>query len=253
MKSEIITNPETESSNYQPLYKLGGAAALIMMGIILTQIVVFMIAPPNYSGTAIDWFLLFQSSKLIGLIDFELLMVIYTIVSVPLALALYAALKRVHPSFTALYLALSLIGVSAFIAARPVFEMLYLSDAYAAATGEAQKASLLAAGQSLVAAFHGTAFYVSYILGSLTGLIISFVMLKSRLFSKGTAYVRMASSVCDFGLFLPVIGIYISIFSVVFLFVWDILIARRLFQLGQGEDSSRQTAKQQITRKLGSI
>jgi hypothetical protein len=240
MKSDIITNAETESSNYRPLFILGGAASLIMLGIILIQIAVFMFAPPNYSDTALDWFMLFQSSKLIGLIDFELLMVIYTIVSMPVALALYAALMRYHPSFTAVYLALSLIGVSAFITARPVFEMLYLSDAYAAASGEAQKASLLAAGQSLVAAFHGTAFYVSYILGSLTGLIISFVMLKSQLFSRATAYVRMASSVCDFGLFIPVIGIYISIFSVVFLLIWHILIARRLFQLGQGK---RLTAK----------
>jgi hypothetical protein len=235
MKSEMITNPETESSNYRPLYLLGGAAAIIMVGIIMIQIVVIMVAPPNYDGTALDWFMLFQSNPLIGLIDFELLMVIYTIVSVPVTLALYTALRGAHPSFTVLYLALSLIGVSAFIAARPVFEMLYLSDAYAAATSEAQKASFLAAGQSLVAAFHGTAFYVSYILGSLTGLIISFVMLKSQLFSRGTAYVRVASSVCDFGLFLPVIGIYISIFSVVFLFVWHILIARQLFLFGQGE------------------
>jgi hypothetical protein len=240
MKSELITDPETESSNYRPLFNLGGVASLIMPGIILIQIVIFMIAPPNYGGTALDWFMLFQNSKLIGLIDFELLMVIYTIVSAPVALALYAALRRAHPSFTAVYLALSLIGVSAFITARPVFEMLYLSDAYAAASSEAQKASFLAAGQSLVAAFHGTAFYVSYILGSLTGLIISFVMLKSQLFSRATAYMRMASSVCDFGLFIPVIGIYISIFSVVFLIVWHILISRRLFQLGQGK---RLTAK----------
>jgi hypothetical protein len=45
--------------------------------------------------------------------------------------------------------------------------------------------------------------------------------------------VRIASSVCDFGLYVPGIGMYISIFSVLFLVIWNILIARRLFQLGQ--------------------
>jgi hypothetical protein len=191
-----------------------------------------MTAPPPIEGTAIDWFMLFQNNKIIGLIDFELLMVIYTVISIPVSLALFMILKRVHLSFTALYLALSLIGVIAFIAARPAFEMLYLSDGYAAATTDAQKSMFLAAGQSLIATFHGTAFQVSYILGSLSGLIISFVMLKSKLFSKPTAYMRIASSVCDFGLYVPGIGMYISIFSVLFLFVWNILIARRLFQLG---------------------
>jgi hypothetical protein len=35
------------------------------------------------------------------------------------------------------------------------------------------------------------------------------------------------------GLYVPTVGVYISVFSVVFLEIWYILIARRLFQLGQ--------------------
>ena len=92
---------------------------------------------------------------------------------------------------------------------------------------------ILAAGEATLAAFHGTAFHVSYVLGSLSGLIISLVMLKSNLFSKATAYVRIASSIFDVGLYIPTIGIFISIFSVRFLFIWNIMIARRLFQLAR--------------------
>ena len=66
--------------------------------------------------------------------------------------------------------------------------------------------------------------------------IISLVMLKTDVFSKTTAYLRIASSVFDFGLYVPVVGMYISIFSVLFLLIWDILIARRLFQLGRGSE-----------------
>jgi len=118
-----------------------------------------------------------------------------------------------------------------FIAARPAFEMLYLSHGYAAAKTDAESAIFLAAGEAKVATFHGTAFYINYILGSLTGLIISWVMLKTTLFSKATAYVRIASSICDFGLFVPTIGMFIAIFSMLFLVIWNIMIARRFFQL----------------------
>ena len=217
--------------------KFASAAAVLMAAIIIIQFVVFMVEPAPLDGSAIDWFLLFQRNPLIGLIDFELLMVAYMIISVPVALALFRLLKSTSPAFMMLYLALSLTGVMAFIAARPAFEMLSLSNAYAVAATEAEKSFFLAAGQSLVATFHGTAFHVSYILGSLTGLILSLVMLKSRTFSRTTAYLRIASSLCDFGLYLPVVGLYISMFSVVFLFIWNILIARRLFQLGRSSQN----------------
>ena len=217
--------------------KFASAAAVLMAAIIIIQFVVFMVEPAPLDGSAIDWFLLFQRNPLIGLIDFELLMVAYMIISVPVALALFRLLKSTSPAFMMLYLALSLTGVMAFIAARPAFEMLSLSNAYAVAATEAEKSLFLAAGQSLVATFHGTAFHVSYILGSLTGLILSLVMLKSRTFSRTTAYLRIASSLCDFGLYLPVVGLYISMFSVVFLFIWNILIARRLFQLGRSSQN----------------
>ena len=100
----------------------------------------------------------------------------------------------------------------------------------------------LAAGEAKLATFHGTSFHVSYVLGSISGLIMSLVMLKSNLFTKTTAYVRIASSVFDFGLYLPVIGLYVSMFSVFFLFAWNIMIARRLFQLGKVSSTDKLNA-----------
>jgi hypothetical protein len=233
MKTE---HAETEHG-WKPLFKMGGVAALLMVGIIIAQMIVFMSAPPPYEGGASAWFALFQNNKIIGLIDFELLMIVYVFLSIPITLALYVLLRRVSPSFTAIYVVLSLIGIMSFIVARPAFEMLSLSNGYAAVTTDTERAIYLSAGETLLAVFHGTAFQVSYILGSLGGLIISLVMLKTDVFSKTTAYLRIASSVFDFGLYVPVIGMYISIFSVLFLFIWDILVARRLFQLGRNESN----------------
>ena len=46
----------------------------------------------------------------------------------------------------------------------------------------------------------------------------------------------MLAGIVGFGLYVPEIGIFIAIFSVLFLSVWDVLIARRLFALGRLED-----------------
>jgi len=228
-----VTDAQMADASWKKLYKIGGVAALMMVVIILIQFIVFIAWPPPLEGSAIDWFKLFQESWLVGLLSFELLMIVYAALSILLALALFIALRRVNQPLTAIYLALSIIGVMAFIAARPAFEMLYLSNQYTAAATDVQRSMFLAAGEGMLATFHGTTFHVSYILGSITGLIISVVMLRSNIFSKATAYVRIASSICDFGLYVPTIGIFISMFSVVFLLIWNIMIARRLFQLGR--------------------
>jgi hypothetical protein len=225
------TNTQNPNHSWKLLYRLGGAAALTMVGIIVIQMIVFMTAPPPLEGTAIDWFELFQRNRLIGLIDFELLMIVYTILSIPMTLALYFALRKTDQAFSALFVLLGLVGVMCFIAARPALEMLYLSDQFALASTETQKSLLLAAGEAKLATFHGTAFQTSYLLGSINGLVVSLVMLKSKVFSKATAYIRLGSSLFDFGLYIPVIGTFLSIFSVLFLFVWNIMVARRLFQL----------------------
>jgi hypothetical protein len=122
----------------------------------------------------------------------------------------------------------------AFISARPAFEMLTLSNQYAAATTDAQRAAFLAAGEAIVAVFRGTAYLASYLLGSITGLIIGIVMLRNGIFGRAIPYLRIASSVLDFGIFVPTVGIFISLFSVLCLLLFNILIGRRLIQLGSG-------------------
>lgn len=231
-----MTNPNAYAKptdlGWNSLYKVGAAAALIMVAITLNQFVVFFVAPPPLDGGAADWFAMFQKSAIFGLLGFEALLVIYALLSVLVSAALFAALRPASQSLSALFLILSVIGAMAFVVARPALEMLSLSNQYSAATTDVQRAAILAAGEGMVAIFHGTAFQVSYILGSITGFLIAIVMLRSRIFSKTTAYLRMGSSLFDFGLFIPGIGLYISLLSVVFLLVFNILVARRLFQLG---------------------
>jgi hypothetical protein len=131
--------------------------------------------------------------------------------------------------------ALGLLGIAMFIASNPAFEMLALSNQYAAATTDAQRSIFLAAGQALLATWQGTAFQVAYVLGSVAGIAIGMVMLRSSSFGKVTASMGILANAVGLGLYLPMIGVYIAVFSVVFLEVWYILVARTLFQLGRVE------------------
>jgi hypothetical protein len=228
-----LANAKSTDSNWNSLHKISSAAALIMVAITLAQFVVFVVAPPPLEGTATDWFALFQKSAFLGLLGFESLLVIYALLSVLVSVALFTVLKSASQSLTTLFLVLSVIGGIAFVVARPALEMLSLSNQYSAATTDAQRATIVAAGEVMVALFHGTAFQVSYILGSITGFLIAAAMLQSGLFSKTTAYLRIGSSVFDFGIFIPGIGLFISLLSVVFLLVFNIMVARRLLQLGR--------------------
>jgi hypothetical protein len=70
--------------------------------------------------------------------------------------------------------------------------MLSLSNQYAAATTDAQRTTLLAAGQAVLANTSQRivgGFNVGWFLVSVAGLIVSSVMLQSSSFSRTTAYV----------------------------------------------------------------
>jgi hypothetical protein len=223
-------------SNWCWLYKIGGAAALLSVVFFPIQIAVFIINPPP--ETVIGWFGLFQTNKLVGLLDLDLLLIVDQVLAILILLALYTALRRVNESFMATGAVLGIVAAVLFIASNPAFEMLSLSDQYAAAVTETQRAVLLSAGQAMLVIWQGSAFQVSYLLGSVAPILISAVMLRSKLFSKTTAYLGILANVIALGLYVPKVGVYISVFSVVFLWVWYILVARRLFQLGQAAQAS---------------
>ena len=229
-----VTNAETADSAWKPLYKVGGIAALIMAVLIPIQSFIFIAYPPP--GTVIDYFTLFQNNKILGLLDLDLLLIVDNVLLILIYLALYTALRRANESFMAIALTFGLVGAVLHFASREAtFTLLSLSDQYAAATTDAQRAMFLAAGQAMLTIYNGTAFDMSYVLSGVVLLIISVVMLRGNIFSKGTAYVGILMGVL---MLVPptvgTIGLLLSLISLVPTLIWLILIARRLFQLGQG-------------------
>jgi hypothetical protein len=225
-----VPDAETADSRWNWLYKIGGVAALISVVIIPISIVAYFVWPPFPD----DILVVIQEDRLAGLMSLDFLYLLSNFFGIPLFLVLYVTLKRVSESFSAIALALGFVGLLSLVASRPILEMFAISDQYAAATTDAQRAIYLAAGEAVLALFHGTAFNVHYLLGSASLLISSFLMLRSDIFGKRTAYVGIVTNIVVFGLYVPKIGIYISLLSVVGYLIWYILIARRLFQLGWG-------------------
>ena len=227
-----MTSHAKPDTDWKPLYRAGGIAALITAVLIPLQIIVFIVWPPPLEGTASEWFTLFQENWLRGLLSLDLLLIVDYVLLVPIVLTLYVALRRASESLMAVATALYFVAIAAYFASNTAFEMLSLSDQYAAATTDTQRAMYLAAGQAMLATFEGTAFQVSYVLASVAGIIIGAVMLRSEIFSRLAAYALILGDVIGLGLYIPTIGIVLSVISVPVLWVWYVLIARRLIQLG---------------------
>jgi hypothetical protein len=170
--------------------------------------------------------------------------IVGTLISILPLLALYVALKRVNESYALIALVLGLIAVVSLIPSRPIAELVLLSDRYAAATTDAARSHYLAAGESLLALFNGTAWMVNIVFSSVSSLISSFLMLRSTIFSKATAYVGIVSNIAALGFFIPVAGLFLLFLATLGGMVLYALVARRLLQLG------RQTTQPQ---SLGTI
>ena len=238
-----VADVETADSAYTNLYRLGGAAALVVVVLMLGVVIGFTVYPQP--STVSDWFELFQSNKVIGLLDFWGLEVPMYAMFALVFLALYVALREADQGRMAIAITFSLLGVGIFLATNNPFSMLSLSDQYAAATTDAQRATLLAAGQAVLANTGQRVvggFNVGLFLVSVAGLIVSSVMLQSSSFSRSTAYVGILAYTLSLVDYLrqivtqsATIALLVILPNALMLVVWFVLVGRRLYQLGRPE------------------
>jgi hypothetical protein len=239
---------------WRGLYRVGAIAALIAVLLfrrncgtelaMLGNLGLLPFAPSTHPVTALEWFTLIQDSRWIGLILLNLFDLInYALVGL-IFLALCAALSRANRSAMVVATACALVGVGVFFASNQAFAMLSLSDRWAAATTEAQRSTLLAAGEALLAidnpgtVHSGTGIHASLLLIALAGLIASVVMLRSTVFGRATAYAGLAANALLIGQFvalalaLPPWAVAIPpSLSALFRVTWYVLIALRLLRL----------------------
>ena len=231
-----------QEPNWAGIYKLGGVAALGAVLVGLLESMIQYLPGSNISlETVLDWFMLFQYNPFMGLRNLGLLNILLNILAILTYFALYAAHKenRNQP-YAALAMIISYLGIGVFFATNRAFPMLGLSNQYAAATTDAQRAMLEAAGQSMlsVGASHTPGTFLGFLLSDVAGIMISVVMLQSNIFSKVNGYAGVLGFsillvIENFSTFSGLSAVLMILFmaSGLLSMLWYILIARKLFQL----------------------
>ncbi|MGB7538380.1 MAG: DUF4386 family protein [Anaerolineales bacterium] len=221
-------------SRWKDLYRWGGISSAAGIAAIALGVVAFIIWPysPNAVSTA-EVYAQVLTDRIGALMGLDLLYLVGNLFAIPLVLAMYVALRKVNESYALIAMVLGIMGLLLLLAARPILEVVTLADRYAAATTDAERTILLAAGEPLLLLFTGTSYYVSYLIGTLSLLIYAFLMLEGKIFSKATAWVGIVTNVVAFGMFIPVVGLPLAFLSLAGLVVWNIQLARRFFQLAR--------------------
>lgn len=237
---ESIQNRDTDiliaDSRWKDLYRIGCFSFIILVALLIFAIIAFLIWPykPGFTSTQ-DILTTLQSDRLGGLMSLDLPFLMIELITILPLLALYVVLKRVNESYALIALVLGLIAVVSFILARPLFELVLISERYATAISVAERSQYLAAGEALLAFFDGTAWMVGTVFVAVSYLISSLLMLRSNIFSKTTAYIGVIFSVAGFGFFIPVVGPLLLLMATFGGVIWYILLARTYFRLGWGK------------------
>jgi hypothetical protein len=218
------------SKDWSLLNKVGAVAALIIVGFMPLQMVVFFVWPPP--TTVSGWFGLFSENAIVGLLDMDLLLILDYVLLVLVFLALWGVLRRGNEPLVTVALIFQIVGTAAYFSSATAFEMLSLSSQYATVTTDSERSILLSAGQAMLASWQGTAFNVSYVIGAIAALIMSLVMLKNRqLFGRFAAHTGIVAGVL--GLVPSTdgqVGLVFSLISLPPLTIWLVLVGKGLLK-----------------------
>jgi hypothetical protein len=184
MNKQPLKTTATVDSKWISLLKIGGVAALVTVVLSLIEVVIEATGGSGLTSTlstVLDWFTMLQTKPLLGLATLGVFETVFFPLGVLMFMGLYVALHKISASLMAIATALYFIGTTIYFASNNALAMLNLSNQYALATTETQRTMLLAAGQAIMATETGTGMVMTFALGSLAGLIVSIVMLRSKL------------------------------------------------------------------------
>jgi hypothetical protein len=225
-------NRNSPDSRRRGLFLAGAAGAALTAVCIPLQVLLFIAWPPPASRDVADWFALFNESPVRALLSMDLVMMIEQVLLVPIVIALWVVLRRTSGSLAVLGATLWLGGGFLLLGSNTAFEMLALARGYGAATTEAARAGSLAAGQAMLASYldMGTGFVFGYVVSSIGGLLSGVAMLRTAGWH-ATGRVLILGTALGLCIFLPVVGIPLSLLSVLVLVAWYALVAVRLGRL----------------------
>jgi hypothetical protein len=216
---------------------VGGIAPLLTLTLYLGEMI--LIPWEGYPTTAEQWLTAFERSKLQGLLYLNAPDVISIALLGIMFAALYVALSPSGRSAMAIALTLAIIGVSVFVTQRStvISGVLSLSDQYAGARTDVDRAEVAAAARGLTAMGQATPQTIGFLFVAVASLIASAVMLRSGRFGRLTAYTGIiagAITVVDgfSSLLLPSTLAPLMVLGGVFWVVWWVTTGMALLRLG---------------------
>jgi hypothetical protein len=125
-----------------------------------------------------------------------------------------------------------------------MLSLLPLSDQYAAATTDAQRAVFLAAMETLGSLGVATNRTIGFFFIAIASLIISLVMLRSRIFNKATAYVGILAGILTFAddvstIIIPSAPAILMPINLLLWVIWWISVSRGLFKFSQNTSEAQ--------------
>ena len=231
---------EGPDPTWRALYQVGGVSALLATLIYIAATVMdFSVQPAPTSGgaAALKYIAEHRSVYILEQVLWLAPSVLLTVVF----LALYVALKDLNKSYAAIGGVLS-VASWALTLVYPATgggapALVYLSDQYVGATGEAQRAALVAAAETFIA--QNTIPTAVGILEPVGILIFAVLMLKG-IFHRGVAYLGIVTGALGIvsEALRPVLGLGYIVYGLL-LFVWFIAIGWELYRLGKARKKGR--------------
>jgi hypothetical protein len=233
-------------SNIQPktLYKVAGTMALLIVlaGLIDAVTSMGMEARDNSTVSIIEWFTLFQTNRFAAFSSLGMINIITLSLSIPIYLAFAQAFRQHRPALAGLASILFFIGTAVYLSSNTVFSLFAISQRYAAAA-EAQKPLLEAAGRAVLAqgADLTAGTFVGLFTTQIAGLLITSGMLRGEVFGKWTGLAGLVGFILMIVFFILTAfvpaqydtALLIAASGALFMLAYQILLARRFFQLGR--------------------
>lgn len=226
------------------LYRIAGAVAILIILAGLTDAITSMGAEARDNSTVsiIEWFSLFQTNRFAAFSRLGLINITTLSLCIPIYLAFTQAFRKHRPALVWLASVLFFIGTAVYLSSNTVFSLFAVSQQYASAA-ETQKPLLEAAGRALLAqgADLTSGTFIGLFFTQIAGLLITSVMLRGEVFGKWTGRLGLVG----FGLmsvffiltaFVPSqynTAMLIAAPGALFMIAYQILLARRFFQLGK--------------------
>ncbi len=203
-----MSSVQSSESSFS-LSRMGGVLAFIQAFSVVFAIVGYFLWPHVFADH--DAQMVFEGIRRAPaeyFMKLDPIVLIGTLLQLPVYLGLWATLRQVDAAKSTLALTLGVLSTVAVLTVRPIGELYSLAAHYDSALNLEQRQVFLAAGEALLAQFHGTAWAISIISGGLSAIVFAIVMRETTDFQNATVWTMAISGAGALLIWVPYIGLF---------------------------------------------